>query len=78
MSRGHSEPQDSPDGYAQETGAAPVALVAPRKSLRHLRALEEQIDECPRAAKAADREGLAEVIDLLRRARNKVVWKLGE
>jgi hypothetical protein len=29
-------------------------------------------------AKNLDREGLANVIGLLRRARNEVVWKMGE
>jgi hypothetical protein len=40
--------------------------------------LEEQIDECLSMAKTLDRDSLADVIHLLRRARNKVVWKLGE
>jgi hypothetical protein len=40
--------------------------------------LEEQIDECLSMAKALDRESLADVINLLRRARNQVVWKLGQ
>jgi len=43
-----------------------------------LDALEEQIDECLTLAKNLDREGLANVIGLLRRARNEVVWKMGE
>jgi hypothetical protein len=43
-----------------------------------MNALEEAIDECLIMAKATDREGLAGVIDLLRRARNQVVWKMGE
>jgi hypothetical protein len=63
---------------AQETNTAPVAQAAPRKPMRNLNALEEQIDDCLQVAKATDREGLAEVIDLLRRARNKVVWEMGE
>jgi hypothetical protein len=40
--------------------------------------LEEAIDECLMMAKAADRQGLEPVIDLLRRARNLVVWKMGQ
>ncbi len=51
---------------------------APRKRVRGLDALEEQIDECLTLAKNLDREGLANVIGLLRRARNEVVWKMGE
>ena len=40
--------------------------------------LEEQIDDCLTLAKNLDREELANVISLLRRARNAVVWKLGQ
>ena len=40
--------------------------------------LEEAIDECLTLAKNLDREGLGHVINLLRRARNAVVWKLGQ
>ena len=50
----------------------------PLVSSNRLEVLEEQIDECLTAAKNLDRTGLDEVIHLLRRARNKVVWKLGE
>jgi len=56
--------------------AAPAA--APRGGVRVLESLEEQIDECLTLAKNLDREGLAGVIHLLRRARNEVVWKMGE
>jgi hypothetical protein len=40
--------------------------------------LEHQIDECLTIAKVVDREGLDSVITLLRRARNEVVWKIGQ
>jgi hypothetical protein len=40
--------------------------------------LEEQIDECLTLAKNLDRDVLDSVIRLLRRARNEVVWKLGQ
>jgi hypothetical protein len=40
--------------------------------------LELQIDECLILAKHLDREGLGDVIALLRRARNEVVWKIGQ
>ena len=43
-----------------------------------LESLEEQIDDCLSFAKNLDREGLDGVISLLRRARNAVVWKLGQ
>jgi hypothetical protein len=51
---------------------------APRKAVRGLNALEEQIDDCLSLAKVMDREGLANVIALLRRARNEVVWSMGK
>jgi hypothetical protein len=53
----------------------PVALVSPRRGLV---ALEEKIDDCLSQAKRLDREGLEGVINLLRRARNDVVWRLGQ
>jgi hypothetical protein len=50
-----------------------------RSAANHgLEALEEHIDDGLTMAKNLDRVGLEEVINLLRRARNKVVWKLGE
>jgi hypothetical protein len=42
---------------------------APKKAARSLEPLEEQIDDCLNLAKHLDREGLAHVIQLLRRAR---------
>ena len=42
-----------------------------------LEALEHQIDECLSLARSGDPEGLRDVIQLLRRARNAVVWKIG-
>jgi hypothetical protein len=40
--------------------------------------LEQQIDECLIEARLLDREGLEDVINHLRRARNAVVWKIGQ
>lgn len=57
-----------------EGPAAPVAT-APRSSIRSLEALEAQIDDALMVARKMD--GLEEVVDMLRRARNKVVWQLG-
>ncbi len=45
---------------------------------RGLAPLEEAIDECLMLARATDRVGLEVVIGLLRRARNQVVWKMGQ
>jgi hypothetical protein len=46
-------------------------------SSRGLEALEEAIDDCLSSAKSMDRTQLGDVIKLLRRARNEVVWRLG-
>lgn len=66
---------------AQPNGAAaqPAAPVA-RKPLgsSKLDALEMQIDECLILARQLDRQELHDVIGLLRRARNAVVWKIGQ
>lgn len=43
-----------------------------------LESLEERIDESLTMARNIDRTGLEQVIQLLRRARNEVVWKMGE
>jgi hypothetical protein len=57
------------------TASGMAASTAPRHKLE---SLEEQIDDCISAAKNLDRDGLAEVIHWLKRARNQIVWKLGE
>jgi hypothetical protein len=57
------------------------ALVAPQASTvprAKLELLEEQVDDCLTLAKRLDREGLTDIILLLRRARNGVVWKIGQ
>jgi hypothetical protein len=43
-----------------------------------LEALEERIDDTLTFARGPDDEGLRDVIGLLRRARNEVVWKMGQ
>jgi hypothetical protein len=58
--------------------AAVSEFVKPKHTPKGLEALEEQIDECLTFAKRLDREGLQDVIVLLRRARNAVVWKAGQ
>jgi hypothetical protein len=63
-------------------GKLPAAISSPvgrpRSAGRYLETLEEQIDECLLLARNQDPEGLRSVIQLLRRARDEVVWKLGE
>ena len=68
--------QPSQEMTAVTRAAAPVA----RKPLGHtkLDALELQIDECLILARQMDRDALHDVIGLLRRARNEVVWKMGQ
>jgi hypothetical protein len=59
---------------ARQRAAVPVG-----NATNHgLEALEEHIDDSLTMAKNLDRTGLGDVITLLRRARNKVVWRLGE
>lgn len=58
------------------SGESRVKVVS-RVSSR-LETLEELIDECLIMARTIDREGLAGVILMLRKARNEVVWKLGQ
>jgi hypothetical protein len=55
-----------------------VQAIRPRGNENGLEVLEEQIDECLLAARTLDRQGLESVINLLRRARNEVVWKMGQ
>jgi hypothetical protein len=75
-------PKKSVNAAAETATSAVVVMVTPveppRKVVRGLGNLEEQIDECLTLARGLDREGLASVIVLLRRARNEVVWKTGE
>jgi hypothetical protein len=63
---------------SEQLVAAVGEVARPKVAARGLEALEEQIDECLTFAKHLDREGLADVIGLLRRARNAVVWKAGQ
>lgn len=67
-------------GVPLEAKLPPPALKA--KGGNHaagtLATLEEQIDDCLTMARMMDREGLQTVIDHLRRARNEVVWKMGQ
>lgn len=60
----------------------PVPVSKPVTRLGHIKtkleSLEEQIDDCIIYARTLDREGLEDVIHHLRRARNAVVWKMGQ
>jgi hypothetical protein len=71
-------------GRRQKAEAAPTAAAAahalpkPANPPRGLEALEEQIDDALSLAKHLDREALGDIIKLLHRARNQVVWKMGQ
>jgi hypothetical protein len=56
-----------------ERAKARSARAEKRQASGELRLLEERIDECLSLAKGLDRAALAEIIALLRRARNRVV-----
>jgi hypothetical protein len=75
MKRGPGRPKKE-----EMARVSPPAEVAPvrRPASEGLESLEEQIDDCLALAKNIDRGGLEGVIDLLRRARNQVVVKLGQ
>lgn len=64
---------------ATEDAASAGTVAVKRPTSRNgMIVLEEQIDECLSAARMMDDEGLENVIQLLRQARNEVVWKMGQ
>jgi hypothetical protein len=64
-------------GRPKKSAAGAVASDQARISPRSLGQLEEHIDESLWMARNIDLEGLADIIQLLRKARNEVVWKMG-
>lgn len=60
-----------------ETTVGGEVLASAKPKVKGLDVLEIQIDECLTLARNIDREALQEIIRLLRRARNEVVWKSG-
>jgi hypothetical protein len=63
---------------AATVAPAVEATNMPNAALRGLETLEEQIDDCMSLARQLDREGLANVVQILRKARNAVVWQQGQ
>ncbi len=59
-------------------GRARAVAAATAARSNKLEALEEMIDDCLTLAKTLDRVALENIIHLLRKARNQVVWKIGE
>jgi hypothetical protein len=71
----HAKPKTVEQAVAVQAISTP--LKPTRIAPKGLEGLEEQIDDALTVAKRMDREGLADVIRLLRNARNGVVWQLG-
>ena len=65
---------------ASATGTTAAASLPPGAGVKRnkLEALEERIDDSLMFARGVDEEGLKDVISHLRRARNEVVWKMGQ
>jgi hypothetical protein len=59
-----------------EQGA--VAMLEKGQPSHRLETLEEHIDDALTMARSLDRQALESVIAALRRARNEVVWKMGQ
>jgi hypothetical protein len=72
--RKKSRKKKTKGGAAEPVAATTLGSVPSRR----LESLEESIDESLTQAKNLDREALDSIIKLLRRARNEVVWKLGQ
>jgi hypothetical protein len=68
-SRRRGRPKRGPGRPAGSTNA--------RTPKGRLNQLEEHIDESLRMARNMEQEGLVDIIQLLRRARNEVVWMMG-
>ena len=74
------------EALAQEThgvvagGSSAHGMTAAKTPVKvsKLEALEQHIDECLHEARLLDKDGLEDVINHLRRARNAVVWKIGQ
>jgi len=72
------KPGRKPGVATPAVGIVSAAIEPARISTKGFEKLEEQIDDCLTAARGLQNEALAGVIVLLRRARNEVVWKLGQ
>lgn len=66
---------------ARKRGPKPAGSSKVRKAERSIHGLEDlelAIDNCLSAARLMDQSGLETVINHLRRARNELVWKMGQ
>ncbi len=67
-------------GTPKASAAVETAVASPARGPRRantLEVLESQIDGCMDFAKSLDREGLEDVIEILRQARNQVIARAG-
>jgi hypothetical protein len=73
-----SKKQAETAASGESTAVAVAAPKAPPKGVAaKLEALEVQIDDCLTVARQMDRDSMANVVSLLRAARNAIVHKLG-
>src|SRR4051794_17204434 len=79
-SKGRRKGKAKKESGAGQEGHGLVAVPSSSRSKRthHLEMLEVQIDDCLRNARNLEDEALAGVIVLLRRARNEIVWMMGQ
>lgn len=61
----------------KHTAVAVETVASPRRTSK-LEDLELLIDDCLTMARNLNRDGMDEIITMLRRARREVVWKMGE
>ena len=77
MLRNKRKRRRATEAPAQGIAVVAASPAATRPNGKGLERLEERIDECLAVARAMDGDGLAEVIDRLRNARNQVVRMAG-
>jgi hypothetical protein len=70
--------QGKKTGAPEEPPIGETATPAVKLRTSDLETVEQQIDDCLQAARRLDEVTLESVIRLLPKARNEVVWKLGE
>jgi hypothetical protein len=71
-------PKQTEPALVLESATVEVPAPEAEASDLALEHLEEQIDDCLMLARGMDRKGLEPVVLFLRKARNAVVWQLGQ
>ena len=77
-SRGRHKERGRPKTAPVQAGTTTIGVEAPHAKVRSLASLEERIDDCLYYAKSHHRDDLDAVVRLLRDARNRVVWTMGQ